>query len=196
MIASKDNWADVKKYYHHTYVKFPSEGERVWYISSVNKDNIFAEDATKEVVGIDLQRPFLINYVLPRKAVYQFGDNAASLCRLPYRMWKKGMCNENTAMQICSSAGGWTNISFTLENIEGFVNKPGYYSFQDAKNNFDNGEGLQSAALSPRVSLTRKGGVFIDTVLVGRLTKSALAIKEPFVSDVSSLFPNVKVKVV
>lgn len=196
MIASKDNWQDVKKYYHSTYVKFPSEGERIWLITSVTKDHIFAEDSSKEQVCIELERPFHIDYVLPKKAVYQFGDTAAQLVRLPYRMWKKGLCAENTSMFVCGANGVWANMPFSIENIEGFVNKPGYYCFADAKNNFENGEQLQSCALSPRVSLTRKGGVFIDSTLVGRLNKTGLSIKDVFVPDISPLFPEVKVKAV
>jgi len=195
MLACKENWKDIQKYYLNTYVKFSGEGDRIWFITKVNDQMILAKDSAGEEAFIELaDSNFTLDYVLPKKAVYQYGENAACLYRLPQRMWKKGLSEENTQLQILGNQ--WVNMPFNIGTIEGFVNKPGYYAFEDAKNQFNNGSALQSCALSPRVSLTRKGGVFIDTVLVGRLSKSALSVKEIYISDVAPLFPETKVKAV
>jgi hypothetical protein len=189
MLASQENWKDVQKYFQGTFVKFTSEGEKIWLITKVTDTVILAKDRNGEEVCVELARPFMLDYVLPHKAVYQFGEHAAVLQRLPQRMWKKGLSNENTELLSCSAQGSWQPMQFSAETLEGFVNKPGYFSFIDAENQFKNGESLQSVALSPRISLTRKGGVFIDTVLVGRCNKSGLVVKKTFFNDVAPLFP-------
>ena len=190
MLASKENWKDVQKYFQGTFVKFASEGEKIWQIYKVNDEIILAKDRNGEEVCVELARPFKIDYVLPKKAVFQFGENAVILQRLPHRMWKKGLSNENTELIACNANGAWNALGFNAEILEGFVNKPGYFSFVDAESQFKNGESLQSAALSPRITLTRKGGLFIDTVLVGRLNKSGLVVKKTFFNDVAAYFPS------
>lgn len=203
MIVTKENVEDVKKYFQGTFVKFKEEGDKVYKISSVGTSHLVAQDSTGEEIEVNVfsatdtkHKPYEIDYVIPKRTVYQYGDCAAMLYRVPARMWRKGMDPRNTEFVIFKENGQAGKLEMTHSIIEGFVNKPGYYTFDDAVNNFQNGESLLSAALSPRVFITRKGGVHIDQVLVGRWTpiKREVTVKSIFVSDLQPLFPHTKIK--
>jgi len=202
MLINKHNWQDVKRYYQGTIVKFQGENkdgkERVWKIVAVDSSQVIAEDSSGEQVYIDLSRPYKLDYVIPKKTVYQHGDAAAVLTRIPARMWRKGMDEKNTQIHGCTAEGKFVGLSLSLGIIDGFVNKPGYFDYQDARNQFLAGTSLQSAALSSRILVSRKGGVFIDQVLVGQINfeDNYLQILSIFSSDVVKYFPGVKVKCV
>ena len=196
MLINRDNWKDVQRYYQGTFVKFRGEDDKVFKITNVDPNQVVAQDSSGEQVYVDLSRPYNLDYVIPKKAVYQFGDNAAFLSRIPARMWRKGMDEKNTRIHTCTDIGTWQGVELKHATIEGFVNKPGYFDYVDARSQFLNGTSLKSAALSPRVLVTRKGQVFIDQVVVGRIEfdKNILSVKDIFSSDITPLFPNCKVK--
>ncbi len=200
MLINKDNWQDVKKYYQGTFVKLRSTseelGDKIWKITDVTSSQVFAEDSQGDGVYIDLARPYHLDYAIPKKTVYQSGEFAAILMRVPARMWRKGIDAKNTEIHLCNESGSFSKSLLSIQAIEGFVNKPGYFKTEDAIKQFKEGSSLQSAALNPRMFLTRKGALFIDQVMVGRYKfEGELTVKEIFVDDVAPLFKNIKVKV-
>lgn len=196
MYVDKTNYDDIVKYFHKTYVKFKEDGDTVYYIKQVTHSDIIAEDSKGNEVAICLTTGYNIDYVIPKKTVFQHGEHALFLTRVPARMWRKGMDSKNTEFSILSAAGAWSKIAFNIQYIEGFVNKPSYFTYEEAKNNFQKGEALQSAALSPRISVTRKGAVFIDMVMVGKIDfdKNLLTCKKIFTPELTKVFGDVKVK--
>lgn len=196
MFVNKDNYDDIVKYYLKTYVKFKETKDEIYFIKQVTHTDIICENSKNEEVAICLTVGYTIDYVIPKKTVYQHGEEALFLARIPARMWRKGMDSKNTTFAILSAAGNWTTISFSIQAIEGFVNKPSYFEFKDALNNFEKGTNLQSAALSPRISITRKGAVFVDQVLVGKydFVYKILTYKKIFGPELAVAIPNVKRK--
>lgn len=194
MFVNKSNYDDIVKYYLKTFVQFKEEGEKIFFIKQVSHNEIICEDSKKEEVAICLETGYTIDYVIPKKTVYQYGEHALFLSRIPARMWRKGMDQKNTSFSLLHESGLWVNCPFSIATIEGFVNKPSYFTFQEALNNFSKGEHLQSAALTPRISMSRKGGVFIDTVLVGKydFTKDLLSYKKIFKPELAKAIPDVK----
>jgi hypothetical protein len=183
MFINSENWEDGRKYYKNTFVKLHSTktdlGEKIWKITNIDKKYLDAVDVNGNEVRAELSRGINLNYILPRKTVYQYGENAAMLSRTPARQWFKGIHPENTSILVLDALGKWNPIGFDVATIEG------YYVFEDAMNNFKGA--LHSAALSPRVAVCKAGGVFIDTVLVGKITSKTLNIKKSFVSFVKPL---------
>lgn len=196
MFANQDSWEDVKKYYGNTYVKFPDlTGDHLWYVEHVSPDKILVTDSNGEEAGIDLLVGYEITYVIPGRATFQYGPNAVQLSRQPARQWKKGMCKANTSFFALGMAG-WGTQEFNIKIIEGFINKPSYYTIDLALKGFEKGE-LVSAALSPRVSVRKDGKVYIDKVLVARISldKKEILFRKLFKPELEPLFPGFKTKV-
>lgn len=198
MFINSDNFDDVKKYFQHTYVKFKETGDHIWHIDSVSPSEMICSDKSKEEVGIDLQIGYNLEYILPRKAAFQLGEYAVMLSRIPARQWKKGLCKANTAFHRLAAEGSWLADSFNISMIEGFVNKPSYYNIDLALQQFRAGIGLQSVAITPRISVTNTGKIFIDQTLVGRfsLENNEAICKKIFQSELAKVFPLFKFKLV
>lgn len=199
MFVSQENWEDCKKYFEGCWVKFKEEGDnKIWNINEVNTKYIVAQGIDKETIGIDLSVGYTIDYVIPKKTTFQLGEEAVNLSRIPARQWKKGMNKQNTLFSHLSAANGWINGTFNPQVINGFVNKPTYYSYKDAEREFKKSEHLLSAALDPRIAVTRLGAVYIDSVMVAKwnIEKESLVIKKIFVPEIAAVFPNIHYRVV
>lgn len=199
MFASKDNWEDVKKYYHQTYVKFKEEGDTLFHIDRVDPDKIVAKATNGELVGIDLTIGYNIEYVIPGKAVFQYGNIVVMLSRIPARMWKKGMSSQNTKFEAFDKSGKWTKIPFSAELIEGFINKPCYTEPKEALKEFVNPNStLEAAALTPRITFGRNGKLMVDQTIVAKydFDTKIFTVKALFQKEVAELFPNTQIKVV
>jgi hypothetical protein len=196
MYVNSANWQDCQKYFSQCYVKFKEEGDRIFYITRVDAQLIIAESTSGDEIGIDLAKGYTIEYVIPKKTVFQIGEAALFLSRIPARMWKKGMNKSNTQFQYLTE-DQWASAPFDIHSIEGFVNKPSYYTAVDALNDFKNSAHLKSAALTPRISINHSGKIYLDTVLIGKLDidKSTIISRKIFKPELTSVFKNMEIKV-
>lgn len=192
MFVNTDNWEDCRKYYEHTFTKFKETGDTIFYIQKVTPESILATDINDNEVGIYLESGYNLDFVLPRKTVYQYGVNAVIIQRIPAKQWKKGMCSGNT--QTLTLSIDWMTINFDIKIIEGFVNKPSYISSKDAVPRLIDGT-LTSAALSPRFSMNYNGAIFLDTVVVGTMSfdQGIVKAKKIVEKEIKELFPTFKV---
>lgn len=195
MLINKHNTNDITKYFLNTHVKFKEEGDKIFFVKKVTPNHVLVVDQNNEEAIIDLSEDYNLEYVIPKKTVFQLGEHALFLSRIPARMWKKGMSVDNTQFAKLSTTG-WEGIPFNIHTVESFVNKPCYFTLEDAITNFEAAQ-LRSAALSPRISISKNGGVWIDTVLVGKFSfaKKELACKAIYKPELSKLFTG-KIKVV
>lgn len=198
MFVSKENWEDVKKYFEKTYVKFPAlTGDTLWFIDRVTPEEMEVSSINKKEENIeyciDLTTGYEMDFVFPKKTVYQYGDTAALLQRVPARQWKKGMCKANTGFSVLSE-NGWINGTFDAHIIDGFINKPSYYFPYDALKKFkQENSSLISAALTPRCSIDKRGVIWIDNVAVAKhqtlkATGETLSVKAMFYPYLSNIF--------
>jgi hypothetical protein len=111
-------------------------------------------------------------------------------------MWKKGINKQNTAFHRLIDAG-WATMDLDMSIINGFINKPVYYDAKDAINEFEKSQHLESAALSPRISIKKNGTIYIDTIAVGRYSyeKKHYSVKKIFTPEVKAVFQNIPSKV-
>jgi hypothetical protein len=194
MYVNKENWTDAQKYYENTLIKvvdpenkFDSD-KTVWYVEKVDPQFMLLKDVNStQKVLIDLDKGYNLEYLIPGKAIFQKGEAAIALSRLPKRMWKKGMTSENTQFAILTSVG-WKPIAFESSYVFGFVNKPGYYTINDALKGFKNDD-LTSAAITPRIALSAKGALYCDSVVIGKHfpQENMFKVKKLFVPDIQLL---------
>lgn len=191
MFVNSENYDDINKYYKGTWVKFKEEGDTLFYIERATPARIECHTISKEECCVDLTKEggYFITFLIPRKTVFQYDNTAVMLSRNPARMWKKGMCANNTSFAMLKEKQ-WYGADFTITLAEGFVNKPSYLSFDTAKAEFAKDVGFLSAALSPRVSISRVGSVYIDDVLVGKYNTSnnILTTRAIYQEDLAPLF--------
>ena len=196
MYVSLDTWEDVKKYYHQTFVKFKETGEEIYYIKEVNSSEIVAENMQGEEVGIIVENGYTIDYILPRKTLYQEAGSVVMLSRIPARMWKKGLNKQNTKFEVWDGHT-WVAQSFSIQRINGFVNKPGYYQPDTILANFGDGVYL-GWALNSRMWIGASGQIYVDKTAIGKINKekNTILVKTLFESNVKEIFEDlVKYKV-
>ena len=195
MLINHQNWDDVKKYYGNTYVKCNETGETVWLVSEVSPNQVVLKSSSGEEVAINLMKDYNLDYIIPGKATYQYGNNAVQLSRIPARQWKKGICKQNTSFTSLTSDGSWIPLAFDISTIESFVNKPAYYDVDHAILELKQNR-LGSVALTPRISISQSGKVFIDKVLVAKVSfvTKEIVMKKILKSILLPLFSSFKVK--
>ncbi len=130
MILIPQNSSDIERYFRGTYVKFQGFGDTLFYIESVAKNEIRGTTVNGDDFTLSMheEAPFELEYVLPNKAVFQYGKRIAMLVRCPARQYKRGIDSENTMMLL--SNGDRLDINFT--NLRKFVEKPNYRSLKVA----------------------------------------------------------------
>lgn len=195
MYVDVNNIEDVKKYFLHTYVKFKEKGEKIFLIKEVSSIEIIAEDLQGEEISVDLQIGYTLDYLIPKKTIYQHGKNAILLTRIPARMWRKGMDSKNTKFFILGFSNKWHEIPFNMDIIEAYVKKANYFSFEEVLKYFSTPHNmLESAALSSRIAISKKGRLFLDDIQIGKYLKSKkqMVVKKIFYSDIKNLIPDIK----
>lgn len=194
MLINSSNYEDIRKYFLHTFVKVQEYNDQLFYVKQVDPAYVYLESTDQQIdFRIDLTKDYNLNYIIPRKTVYQFNNVAACLARIPARQFKKGLCKQNTQISLLG-ATGWGPIEFSMTTIEAFINKPAYMSvaqFMEVS-----GE-VQSAALSPRFAVSRGGAVYLDTTLVAKANfeTKIVTTRKVFEPDIAKLFPNFEKKV-
>ena len=192
MHVSSNNVEDINKYYKGTWIKCKEEGDVLFYVESADTAAIYVSSISDEKCFIKLTKEgYFLDFLIPRKTVYQYQNNAVMLSRTPARMWKKGVCASNTSFRMLK-ASGWSSLDFNKHMLEGFVNKPVYGTLNSLKND----PGMDSVALSPRISMTKTGHVYIDDVMVAKYMeeKATLTTKSLFVPHLRPYFSNVFIK--
>lgn len=168
-----DNWKDIQRYYNNTYVKFQEFGEKLFYIRRVSSTEITGidEDSVEFCLFLDNSAPYSIDYVLPHRAVFQFGDQAYLLQRYPQRQYSRGLSQDNTRI-IPVMGGDCKSMSFSI--LKAFTNKQKYFTLREAM--FDKGK-QKSVALSSRFSFDRlQQRVLLDTTPVAAVDRASSVI--------------------
>lgn len=199
MKVDNSNWEDCQKYFGNTWIKVKECGERVYHVDHVSSAYTDlsspprGENDEDADIRIDMKNGYTIDYVIPKKTIFQYGKQAIVLQRIPARMWKKGMDSKNTEFLALNEKSTWGKVPINLSIIDGFVNKPSYFDLVTALAEFKTD--LVSAAFSPRISMSKDGSVFIDTVFVAKyyMKDNAIKVKKIFVNDLVPFFPTTRV---
>lgn len=167
MLALSSNYMDVEKYYLHTNIKLKETGDILYYVSFVNSKYITLSYKTStnetQCSLIDIEgKGYLLDYTIPRKMVYQDGEYAIMLSRIPAKQWKKGASTSNTKFHLLLSKG-WTNYEFSYDTLKKYPSVPRYSTQED----INEGKCI-SYALSNRFSLTNEGKLFLDSTYIGQ----------------------------
>ena len=185
MLANSANWKDIQKYYQGTFVKFRELGDLApVYIDKVTSDAVWGVLHNGEKVELQLcLAGYELDYCIPKKTVYQNGEYAYILERIPARQWKKGLSEQNTSVSIISETGEFSPTMFRMVDIYTFVNKPQYRKLSDLSN------GCRSVALNNRFYAVQNGFIYSDTHCLGVWDKkNKIHFHKPFEDEFTQLF--------
>lgn len=186
MIITENNIDDARTYYKGTWCKFRESGDELWHIDDITHEAITAINTKGEDGKVLLRDGYKLDFVIPKRTTYQYANMAAHLQRIPARMWKKGLHAKNTSFQVLLESG-WAATEFKASIIEGFINKPCYYSLQHALYEFESNPEYHSVALSPRFAITRGGRIYLDTVRIGIYDGKEIIVKKILVPEMERL---------
>lgn len=152
MQFTSENIDDIRRYYIGSYVKFKETGDILYHLTSVN--NFFVEGRSQKgdilKLYLDDQHPYEIEYVLPHKSYYQYGNSAAQLFRIPAKQYQRGIGPENTEIRALVS-GEFMKVNLDFASLCAFVDKQMFYSLSDAIV----ADANTSCVLTPRMAYDR-----------------------------------------
>jgi hypothetical protein len=177
------NHQDIKRYYEHTYVKFDEFGDRLFYIDHVDQFKVSGTDDndTAFELYLDNVHPYVVNYLLPHKAVFQWKDSVYLLQRIPARQYKRGLCAENTMITNVATS---QLVDLGFQVLKAFVSKPSYASFTSA---FTSKIKTKAVALTTRMSYLRTGTLLMDNIKIATFnfdTKKIHMLRKNFTDEI------------
>lgn len=174
MELTSSNWGDIQKYYENSFVKLREFGDRIFYIDKVNRDEVHFHDANDEagVIYLHDAAPYTLDMVLPNKAMYQMGDEAHLLQRVPARQYHRGITTSNCKISRLRS-NGYTNANLSFATLQGYASKPIYRPLEEVI-----GRSTGSEAISPRFAYNAANkSIYCDTKVVAVVDKVKREIK-------------------
>jgi hypothetical protein len=171
LIFHRSNYDDIKRYYANTIIKLPQlSGDRLWQIVSISPEEVKLVDVDGMEIYIDLNEEYEVEYPLPGRVVYQRHDGRAGLIhRRPAKQYYRGLHKENTSLSCYTKDGGLAGLSWGIDTLQEFVDKPCY---QDP-NTIDLTAGY-SWAISPYMAVTQSGLIMVLTQPVAVIESMAL----------------------
>lgn len=157
---------DIGKYFLKSYLKFKETGDTLFYLNHVDTSCISGqiEDGRDFKLYLAEEEPYEVDYILPHKSFFQFGEHAAMLERIPAKQYHRGITCENTRVSY-KLGGAVQQLPLGFEVLKNFVKKKKFSSLSEAVK-----EGVYSAALSPRMMYVRSTrSVYVDFLPVARI---------------------------
>jgi len=188
MIFHKSTYSDICKYYPDNIVKFKETEDRLWHIVHIGSNEVRCQDADGFEIFLDLEDPYEVDYPLPGRVVYQNGAHACVLFRIPAKQYNRGIHSQNTALLQLKAEGVWSNIGFSIQKLQQFVDKPAYQDVSVIDWEYSE---YGSWALSRHVSICRAGLVFVLATCIGSFDwkKKTVEVNSLFKPELLPLFP-------
>jgi hypothetical protein len=176
MQFTPSNREDISKYYRNSFLKFKETGDMLFYLSSVDTHAAMGtiEDGRDFKVWLADEEPYEVDYILPHKSFFQFGEHACMLQRIPAKQYHRGITQENTKITYREAESGMVgNIALGFEVLKAFVKKQHFLTLQEAIQSKE-----QSSVLGPRFMYQNKF-IFIDFQSVAKIAGTKIYMTKP-----------------
>jgi hypothetical protein len=196
MQFTRENRADISKYYSHTFVKFKEHAiekqlnaDTLFYIEHVDDSKVIGkcENGDPFIIWLSDKYPFESDYVLPHKSFFQLGEHAVLLERIPAQQYFRGLCPENTQMTYLHGAQSPKKTPIGFDSLKAFVTKQSFFSLQSAIA----AEQCTTCVLSPRIQYGRHTNfIYVDHIPVAKVLekkKEIVMIKHIFREEIEEL---------
>ena len=197
MIFHRNNYDDICRYYKNTIIKLPElSGDRLWQIVSINPDEVRLVDVDGMEIYMDLDHEYNVEYPLPGRAVYQqTSGHAGMLFRKPAKQYYRGISKENTGLSRYSASGDLVGVSWSIQTLQEFVDKPCYQTVESIDLNESP---YDSWAINKYMAVCRYGPVMIQNRKIASAlwdSKTVHLSYPMFKEEIKAAFPGWKVKV-
>lgn len=192
MIAAPSTAQDIRKYFENTYIKIRGYGDTLFFVRRVREDVISGRDENDTEFELDLweDSPFTLDYILPHRAVFQYGETALLLRRVPARQYFRGIHPDNTKL---NSVNTGEEYPLGFDTLKAFVTKQQYVSLEEA---LINKPKKKAYALTSRLSyVTCSQSINIDSTTIAFINKEKCEISvkyDIFRSEISDYLDQVK----
>ncbi|MDE3022293.1 MAG: hypothetical protein KGI54_10570 [Pseudomonadota bacterium] len=199
MIFTPEFHEDIRRYYKGTFVKFKETGDTLFWIQDCSAKCVYGctSDDTQFELYLSEDFPYEVDYVLPRKAYFQFEKRAHLLQRKPAKQYQRGVSPENTRILNLDTSGLFKPAGVNFKVLGAFVEKQAYPSFNTALANKDKNV---STALTSRMAYANKvNTIYIDEFPVAQVVRKDKAVicNVPiFLSEVQAVIEGSSFKVV
>jgi hypothetical protein len=169
MLFSPSTYEDIHRYYRHTYVKFPERGDELFYIRNVERHRLSGEHESGDEFELFYsdEKPYNVEFVLPRKSFFQYKNRAYMLQRIPAKQYNRGINANNTSIQSLNRTGQWSNAEICFDLLKAYVAKPAFPSFEQAVTSKGK---MISVAISPRFAyVPETRAIYADHVCVAHV---------------------------
>lgn len=120
-----DFWSDFRQRYQGTYGWFEKDNHEklLVYLRQVDEDRLSFQDKDGFKFTANADQGNTFTFIPVVRGCFNYGENGVVVTRrLPARMWKRGVCDENTSI---FSLDKQRALSVTFPTLEGvFGNKP------------------------------------------------------------------------
>lgn len=158
---------DIDKYYRHSFLKFEETGDLLFHLRHVDASCISGtiEDGREFKLYLAEDEPYNVNYILPHKSFFQYGEHACMLQRIPAKQYHRGITEENTKIAYRTGEDKHGHIPLDFAVLGAFVKKKKFFTLKEAMK-----EPVVSAALSSRLMYVRATkNIYVDFVPVARV---------------------------
>lgn len=142
----RENASDIKKYFLGSFMKFPSlAGDQVHCIDVVHNEEVKGKTISQDGETV----PFVfhlyaeeqapapdIDFILPRKGFFNTKDGCYFLYRVPARQYRRGVCMDNTCIEVLSSNGSFMQVGLSLELLSAYVGKQEFKKFHETSSSY------------------------------------------------------------
>ena len=160
MFFTPENREDINKYYRNSFLKFKETGDTLYYITNVDANMVSGqvENGRDFKLYLAKEEPYEVDYVLPHKSFFQYGDNAVMLQRIPAKQYHRGLTPDNTMVSFRGVGGAVSNLPIDFIILGAFVKKQKFFSLGEAMK-----KDLTSCVLSPRMMYVKQTkNIYID----------------------------------
>lgn len=176
-----ENISDIDKYFRNTFVKFtglrgtfqdgtdcPPAEELVHSVERIS-GNIISGKRWEDGQTIPYQFYLYpeadahapdVEFILPKKSFFNADEGAYLLQRIPARQYRRGICADNTIIQLLHSGGGFINAGVDMSLLNKYIQKPCFYPFA---------ERAVSYAVSRRMAVAVTGHIYVDYMDIGTI---------------------------
>jgi hypothetical protein len=168
MHATTKNANDVKKYFNNTFIICPEyDPNKMLYVEAVDSKGIYVRDMNEDkgLISIEDGGYLLQSPLTLRRQWFNCPEDksAVLICRVPARMWKKGVASENTTFFHVNYKGMCMNLGFSPHRLHAFMENRAKFCAK-----IESFEKIQ--ALSPLWMLSTDGTLFLLDSPVGRIS--------------------------
>ena len=163
--------SDIQKYYMNTFLKFKETGDLLLYLTGVDNYSITGqvEDGRDFKLYMAEDTPYEVDYILPHKSFFQYGQHAVMLQRIPAKQYFRGISPENTSVTYKKPGQEIPSpLPLSFEILKAFVQKQKFLKLSEALT-----ADLSSCVLGSRMMYMRANKtIYIDFHPVAKLASN------------------------